>query len=187
MYTKISKQKHYNNRGGDKNMQHVQQKQAGFTLVEILIVVILLAIIAGVVIPQFTGSTEDAKLSTLKSNLGTLRNAVELYYHSHKETYPGDVTSNYGGHSTNAEFFVDQLTLYTDEDGEAVSVKDATHKFGPYLKKGVPVNPFDNDATVVIDDTEDDLAVAAPDGSGGWMFFTQTGQLFANDGAHDTL
>lgn len=168
-------------------MLHLRWNEKGFTLVEILIVVIILAVLAGIIIPQFASSTDEARTSTLQADLATLRGSVELYYHQHNSTYPGDVTSNYSGHTTNAQFLEDQLTLYTDISGEAVSVKDATHKYGPYIKKGFPVNPFDDLSTVVVDNVEVDLAAAAPDGSGGWMFFAKIGKLFANDGAHDTL
>ena len=168
-------------------MQRLNKQERGFTLVEILIVVIILAIMAGVIIPQFSSSTEEARLSTLQTDLTGLRAAVELYYHSHNNVYPGAAASGYGASATAAEYLVDQLTLYTDKAGEAVAIKDATHKYGPYLKNGVPANPFDDKSTVVVDTTEDDLSVAAADGTGGWMFFTITGQLFANDGAHGTL
>jgi general secretion pathway protein G len=168
-------------------MNGSRRNQKGFTLVEMLIVVIILAVLAGVIIPQFSSSTEDAKLSVIQTDLAAMRNAVELYYHAHNNLYPGDVTSNYAGHATNAEWFVDQLTLYTDISGEAVSVRDAAHKYGPYLKQGLPVNPFDDLATVVVDDVETDLALATDDGAGGWKFYTQTGQMFANDGAHGSL
>jgi general secretion pathway protein G len=168
-------------KGGESFMQNIISKQKGFTLVEILIVVVILGILAGVVIPQFTSSSEDAKLSTLRTDLTALRSAMELYYNTHNNTYPGAVTSNYLGHATDEEWFVDQLTLYTNANGEAVSVKDATHKYGPYLKNGIPVNPFDDDNTVTVDVVEDDLAVAAADQSGGWLFFALTGQFFAND------
>jgi len=173
-------------KGGKKKMGKKVRNEKGFTLVEILIVVIILAILAGVVIPQFSSSTDEAKLSVLQGDLATLRGAAELYYHQHNSTYPGDVTSNYGGHATNAEWLVDQLTLYTDIDGEALSTKDVTHKYGPYIKKGIPVNPFNDLNTVDVDDVEDDLTAAAADGGEAWKFYTQTGQLFADDGAHDT-
>ena len=63
--------------------------QAGFTLVELLIVVIILGILAAIVVPQFASSTEDAKLQTLRSDLTEMRSAVELYYHQHNNRYPG--------------------------------------------------------------------------------------------------
>jgi prepilin-type N-terminal cleavage/methylation domain-containing protein len=159
-------------------------RQKGFTLVEILIVVIILAILAGVVIPQFSSSTDEAKLAVLRSDLKSMRGAVELYYHQHNSFYPGAVTSNYAGHATNAEWFVDQLTLYTDVRGNAVAVKDATHKYGPYLKKGIPVNPFNDLNTVIIDKIVTEVDNAAVDSGSGWKFYTLTGRLIANDGAH---
>jgi general secretion pathway protein G len=172
---------------GGRTMEHVRKHEKGFTLVEILIVVIILAVLAGMIIPQFSSSTEEAKLSTLRADLATLRSSTELYYHQHNSIYPGAVASGYGTSSTEAEYLVDQLTLYTDVAGTAVSVKDAAHKYGPYLKKGLPANPFDDSSVMAVDVAQADLSLAAPDGSGGWMFFALTGQLFANDGAHDTF
>ncbi|MGF1615108.1 MAG: type IV pilin protein, partial [Gammaproteobacteria bacterium] len=55
----------------------------GFTLVELLIVVVILAILAAVAVPQFTRSTDDAKLSALDSTLSRMRSAIDLYYQQH--------------------------------------------------------------------------------------------------------
>jgi general secretion pathway protein G len=52
------------------------QNQDGFTLIEILIVVILLGILATVIIPQVNVSIDDAKLNTLKTNLKRMRSAI---------------------------------------------------------------------------------------------------------------
>ena len=65
--------------------------QSGFTLMEILIVVILMGILAMVVIPQISVSSEDTKVSTLQSNLTQIRNLLEVYYAQHGETYPGEI------------------------------------------------------------------------------------------------
>ena len=65
--------------------------RSGFTLVEILIVVIILGVLAAVAIPQFTSSTDDAKTSALDMTLSELRNAIELYFHQHGGTYPGQL------------------------------------------------------------------------------------------------
>ena len=167
-----------------RQIERFSRKEKGFTLVELLIVVIVLAVLAGIVIPQFSSSTDDAKLGVLQSDLAAMRKAVELYYHQHNSVYPGGVTSNYAGHSKEDEWFVDQLTLYTNVGGEAVAVKDATHKYGPYLKKEIPINPFNDKNTVKINKSEENLVDAIADASSGWKFYTLTGQLFANDGAH---
>lgn len=53
--------------------------KSGFTLVEILIVVVILGILAAIVIPQFTDASTEAKTSSLMSNLQTMRSQIELY------------------------------------------------------------------------------------------------------------
>jgi general secretion pathway protein G len=166
--------------------------EQGFTLVELLIVVIILAILSAIAIPQFGSSTEEAQLSTLRSNLTELRSAIELYYHQHNSRYPGtyretDGTTAVGNNPGNARTaFIAQLTRYTDKNGKSADIKDTTFKYGPYIKKAaLPANPFLDGAVaidVLCDTATDSLAVApAADGTTGWKFYTITGRLVAND------
>ena len=84
--------------------------------------------------------------------------------------------------------FIEQLTRYTDINGEVKNEKDGTYKFGPYLKSDkLPLNPFNNDNDVLCDITTTDVSAKASDGSSGWKFYTKTGVFLANDGAHDDL
>ncbi len=71
--------------------------QKGFTLVEILIVVIILGILAAIVVPQFTEASDDAKQSAMATNLQTLRSQIELYYikeGGYPTTLCGDLVDN---------------------------------------------------------------------------------------------
>lgn len=111
------------------------QMKKGFTLVEILIVVVILGILAAIVIPQFTSASETAKASSLVSQLQTIRSQIELYQVQHNGTYPDFATEGW-----------DQLTGTTDASGDT----DGTD-YGPYLQQA-PKNPFtadSDDATTV--------------------------------------
>src|SRR5256885_2357429 len=63
-------------------------RKGGFTLVEILIVVIILGILAAIVIPQFTSASQDARKNSLVSQLQTLRSQLELYKLQHLDQLP---------------------------------------------------------------------------------------------------
>lgn len=67
-------------------------KPHGFTLVEILIVVIILGILAAIVIPQFTSASQNARVSGTLSTLQTLRNQIQLYKIQHGDTLPNLIT-----------------------------------------------------------------------------------------------
>ncbi len=166
------------------------QKQAGFTLLEMLIVIVVLGILAMIIIPQISVSTEDATLRTLQANLNVLRKTVEIYYNQHDDTYPGfNNTSGVPANSGTAKTaFVAQLVKYTAIDGAVSDTKDATYKFGPYIKGGVlPTNPYNQKNTVVCDIDETNITVRVSSGTSGWLFYNITGVLIANDGGHDDL
>jgi prepilin-type N-terminal cleavage/methylation domain-containing protein len=171
-------------------MKRVFRNAPGFTLVELLIVVIILGALAAIAIPQFTTSSEDAKLSALDTSLAELRSAVELYYHQHNGVYPGAKKETDGsdvGNATDAATaFEKQLLLYSSAAGVTSTTKTATYKYGPYLKKALPKNPYNDLNTVLCDIAEDQIDIAASSGTAGWKFYTITGRLIANDGSHDS-
>jgi general secretion pathway protein G len=55
------------------------RRNRAFTLIEILIVVVILGILAAIVVPQFTQASDDAELSSAKTQLQTVRTQMELY------------------------------------------------------------------------------------------------------------
>ncbi len=64
------------------------QKQSGaFTLIEIMVVVVILGILAATIIPKFMTTTQDAKISTAKSNIAELESALERMY-IHLDRHP---------------------------------------------------------------------------------------------------
>jgi len=136
----------------------------GFTLVEILIVVVILGILAAIVIPQFTNASTAAKASSVLSQLQTLRSQVELYKNQHNNEYP---TSD---GTLSGTWDWTKMTLKTDIDG-ATGTTAGTHIYGPYMQQA-PKNPFVSNAT------NTDIGTAV-DGSDAWVLNTTTGVIRA--------
>ena len=146
------------------------KSRGGFTLVEILIVVVILGILAAIVVPQFTNASEEAKTSRLMQDLQTVRSQLELYKIQHTGDLPG---------STSAEI-ITALTGYTDVLG-ATAVAGAPGTFGPYMQK-MPANPFAFTGNeTLIQPVAVAGAAGAGDGSTGWAFNLVTGAFTAND------
>ena len=66
-----------------------RQNRNGFTLIEILIVVIILGILAAIVIPQFTNASKEAKSSSLVTMVQSLRSQIALFKLQHNDYLPG--------------------------------------------------------------------------------------------------
>jgi general secretion pathway protein G len=118
-------------------------RKGGFTLVEILIVVIILGILAAIVIPQFTSASQDARKNSLTSQLQTLRSQLELYKLQHLDQMPSTLIAS--------PFDWTQLTAKTDSAGSTGTT--TAHVFGPYLQAD-PSNPLNNQTAVLVGSTE---------------------------------
>jgi general secretion pathway protein G len=138
------------------------QAKRGFTLVEILIVVVILGILAAIVIPQFTQASTEAKTNSLMSDLQTLRSQIELYKVQHN-----DIAPNAGDGDPN---FHDQMVFTSDDDGSVSTdkVRTTTFHLGPYLER-IPENPFNSLDTIG--------AIGTNDGSVGWAYDPNTGEI----------
>lgn len=76
--------------------QRFNRNRKGFTLVEILIVVVILGILAAIVVPQFTNATQDAQAGNLKAQIKSLQNQIELYNARNNGAYPDFATEGWG-------------------------------------------------------------------------------------------
>lgn len=106
-----------------------------FTLVELLIVIIILTVVAGIVIPKFVNRQKQAADAALKSDLRILHNAVDAFY-ADTGCYPlklSDLTVTSSNKLSTANKGIDssgkQQTIYP------------TDFHGPYLTGSIPNNP----------------------------------------------
>jgi prepilin-type N-terminal cleavage/methylation domain-containing protein len=141
------------------------QRRAGFTLVEVLIVVVIMAVLAATIIPQFADSTKDAKTSGLKFNLHTLRSQIQMYKSQHDGKLPTGTLV--------------ELISKTDSSGTVGT--GATNIYGPYMME-IPDNPYSSKATVKVITTSPAVAgdVTASNG-GGWLYNATTGEIWADN------
>ena len=63
------------------------KRSAGFTLLEIMVVVIVIGVLAATIIPQFMTTTTDAKVSAAKADISQLENAIERF-NLHMDRFP---------------------------------------------------------------------------------------------------
>lgn len=123
-----------------------KRTKKGFTLVEILIVVIILGILAAIIIPQFTDASQDARRSSVQSNMQAMRSQFELYRAQHLDVYPWDA----GDGSLDGDAAITtRLTTKTDAEGAAGG------NLGPYMQS-VPQNPFAAAGAALFGDAAED-------------------------------
>jgi general secretion pathway protein G len=153
-----------------KNKSIGPRPRPGFTLVEILIVVIILGILAAVVIPQFASASNDARKNALLSQMQRIRSQLSLYTLGHRDTLPPLLIA--GGATA-----WDNMTVKTNSDHTTTG----TPTLGPYLMQA-PVNHLNNLTTVTVVTGTTDYGtggVAAPGSAGGWVFNSTTGKIWA--------
>ncbi len=163
------------------------RNQDGFTLVELLIVVIILAILAAIIVPQFSAATDDANQAAYDTNVANIRAAIDLYRQQHN-AYPGAVVAS-GATCVNGadiaagaigeQAFIAQLKNYTNAAGLACTGTDPNQfKYGPYLKDDLPVNPLGTNNTVTV--VNAGVLGLTSGGLGGWRFDSITGEFIGD-------
>lgn len=105
-----------------KTIRSARRPRRGFTLVEIMVVVIVLGILAAIVIPNLVGKTDDARVSRAQSDISNITTMLEA-------------------------FKLDMRRYPTEEEGLDIlrnppTGDDANLWKGPYTKKPIPNDPW---------------------------------------------
>jgi len=64
------------------------QRGLGFTLIEVLIVVVILGVLAGIVIAQFSATPQESRATTARASLKAVRSQIELYSYNNNAPPP---------------------------------------------------------------------------------------------------
>lgn len=100
-----------------------QSINAGFTLIELMVVLAILAMLVAVIAPNVVGRSDDAKQSKAKTDVAMIESMLDLFYLD-MGRYPGTEEG--------------LRVLYSPPDDGAEKWK------GPYPKKPIPKDPWGN-------------------------------------------
>ena len=131
------------------SLKPMKHNQSGFTLIEIMVVIVILAILAGLVVPKVVGQSDKARVKTTETALATVSNALDMYKVDNSR-YP---TTAQG------------LEALTTPPADAKNYPD-----GGYIKGGYPTDGWENEMQYVAPGSEGrpyDLFSLGADGQQG--------------------
>lgn len=150
----------------------------GFSLVELILVIIILGCIAAIAIPRIGRATEGSSEAALRADLRTFRTAIDMYRVEHDDIVPG-LRDAGGTGMENGEAFKRQLTWFTSKEGKASQTHDTTYYLGPYLQAipPLPVGKNAGSGTVI---TTNSFSTPGTQAGYGWEYEHYYGRIRAN-------
>jgi len=132
--------------------------QKGFTLIELVIIIVILGILASVAVPTYRSIVAEAREASCRGSLGSLRSGISIYY-AHLAASTGTA---------------------------AWPPIDSVRTTGVVMEHAIPLNPYQPDApdSIVTGVTKGVIVGTR----GGWAYLESSGEIWANtDGSGENL
>lgn len=120
----------------------LKKTRKGFTLIELIAVLVVLAILSGVALPKYFDYSERAKTSALQGSLGGVRTAIANFY-------------------SNAS---------VEGEGRYPTLEEL-ETVGLVLQEGIPANPYNGFATVITANESEADNRRISNSQAGWRYF----------------
>ena len=135
---------------------HSFMNQKGFTLIELVIIIVILGILAAVAIPKYQDISSEAREASCRASLGGLRSAITIFYANEA------VTTGTAAWPTHAELST----------------------VGTVMEQSIPKNPYQNEANYpdsILDADAAGITKGQTSGANcGWAYSFATGEIWAN-------
>ena len=129
------------------------RNQQGFTLIELVIIIVILGILAAVAIPKYQDLSGEAREAAARSSLGSIRSAITIFYANQA------------------------VQTVTPDWPSLAELRTA----GTVMAQSIPPNPFQTEANVpdsIVDGTGQVKGTVI--GNGGWVYNENSGEIWLN-------
>ena len=156
------------------------RRQSGFTIIELVVVIILLGIMAATALPRFMDVTDEAHASVVEGVRGGLQSGMALYHGQWvAEGQPAEsiAITAYGNLRTNAEGYPYGTTDQTANGHDVFVSADCAAVFANILQAGAPSIGSVANLAAVVDETNDFTTHVSGDDC--VFYYTASGSLTA--------